>query len=55
MKTNLVRFGVSLPEHLLKEFDQWRKERGYFNRSEALRDLIRESLVKREWEKGREV
>lgn len=41
----LSRTGVSLEEDLLKEFDQLIAKRGYSNRSEALRDLIRETLV----------
>ncbi len=41
----LSRTGVSLDEDLLKEFDRLIAKRGYKNRSEALRDLIRETLV----------
>ncbi len=51
----LKRFGISIGEKLLKRFDRLIKEQGYSNRSEAIRDLIRESLVKREWIKGGEV
>jgi len=47
--TELLRFGVSLPEKLLKEFDLYISQRKYSNRSEAIRDLIRDILVKREW------
>ncbi len=46
---NLVRFGISMPEELLKEFDDYIKERKYSNRSEAIRDLIRDTLVREEW------
>jgi len=49
--TNLIRFGVSIEETLLKNFDRYIRERQYQNRSEALRDLIREALVEEEWEK----
>jgi CopG family transcriptional regulator, nickel-responsive regulator len=45
-----IRFGVSLPEDLLKRFDEDINSRGYDNRSEAIRDLIRDNLVKSEWE-----
>ncbi|MBN1574997.1 MAG: nickel-responsive transcriptional regulator NikR [Chitinispirillaceae bacterium] len=45
-----IRFGVSLSEELLKRFDTDIERRGYSNRSEAIRDLIRDNLVKREWE-----
>ena len=45
----LVRFGVSLEEGLLINFDKHIKEKEYQNRSEAIRDLIREEFVKKEW------
>jgi CopG family nickel-responsive transcriptional regulator len=51
----LVRFGVSLEGRLLEKFDRLIAERGYATRSEALRDLIRQELVKQEWENDREV
>lgn len=41
----LVRTGVSIEEGLLKKFDLLIEKRGYGNRSEALRDLIREALI----------
>ncbi len=41
----LARTGISLEEDLLKEFDKLITRRGYKNRSEALRDLIREALL----------
>jgi CopG family nickel-responsive transcriptional regulator len=41
----LSRTGVSLDEDLLKVFDQLIGRRGYANRSEAFRDLIREALL----------
>jgi CopG family nickel-responsive transcriptional regulator len=45
----LTRFGVSLENDLLDRFDALIGEKGYKNRSEAIRDLIRDALVKREW------
>lgn len=42
---NTVRFGVSLDEKLLENFDQLIEQKSYMNRSEAIRDLIRASLV----------
>ena len=45
----LQRIGVSLDDSLLEQFDALIAERGYTNRSEALRDLIREQLVARDW------
>ena len=42
---HLSRTGVSLDEGLLIEFDRLITKRGYKNRSEAFRDLIREALL----------
>jgi CopG family nickel-responsive transcriptional regulator len=50
--SKIIRFGVSLDESLLKKFDDLCAERGYQARSEAIRDLIRGSLVQQEWEDG---
>ena len=41
----LIRTGISLEEDLLEGFDKLIARRGYKNRSEALRDLIREALL----------
>ncbi len=50
------RIGVSLERPLLAEFDELVAGRGYPSRSEALRGLIREALVRRRQEaKGRVV
>jgi CopG family nickel-responsive transcriptional regulator len=53
--SELVRFGVSLEDSLLDKFDRLIKKKGYATRSEALRDLIRQELVKNEWEEDQEV
>lgn len=45
---NIVRFGVSIDEKLLKKFDAIIGEKGYVNRSEAIRDLIRDMMVTEE-------
>jgi len=45
-----IRFGVSLDSDLLEKFDALCTERGYQTRSEAIRDLIRNTLVQEEWE-----
>ena len=45
----LTRFGVSLDEELLEPFDPLCAVKGYSNRSEAIRDLIRKALVAEEW------
>ncbi len=46
----LERFGVSMPRELLQDFDRAIGEAGYANRSEALRDIARDYLVRRRWE-----
>ncbi len=45
MSKPLFRFGVSIPEDLIGKFDRLIEKRGYANRSEAIRDLIRDALV----------
>ncbi len=42
---NLIRFGVSMEDDLLKKFDHLIEKKGYSNRSEAIRDLVREKFV----------
>lgn len=48
---NLVRFGISIDRELLARFDGEVVLKGYENRSEAIRDLIRNQLVEEEWSK----
>ncbi len=45
----LARVGISLEDNLLEQFDRLIERRGYQNRSEAIRDLIRDQLVQEEW------
>jgi CopG family transcriptional regulator, nickel-responsive regulator len=42
--TEVCRFGVSMEEDLLKEFDRLITRKGYSSRSEALRDMARQAL-----------
>jgi len=49
---NMVRFGMSMEEELLDKFSAYMKRKGYSNRSEALRDLVREKLIQEDWEGG---
>jgi len=51
----VARVGVSLEPDLLRKFDERRKAKKYGNRSEAIRDLIREDLVKDEWQDNKEI
>jgi CopG family nickel-responsive transcriptional regulator len=48
-----TRFTVSLPDRLMATLDRLRSERGYVNRSEFVRDLLRGELVKEEWTERR--
>ena len=41
----ITRFGVSIEPHLIKKFDKIIKKKGYTNRSEAIRDIIRKDLI----------
>ncbi|HYD42194.1 MAG TPA: nickel-responsive transcriptional regulator NikR [Anaeromyxobacter sp.] len=52
----IERIGISLEDELLARFDRLIEEKGYENRSEAIRDLIRDALVQRAWSQsdGRE-
>ncbi|MBI1389242.1 MAG: nickel-responsive transcriptional regulator NikR [bacterium] len=50
-----VRFSVSLSEELLEKFDQLLLEKAYGNRSEGIRDLIRDFLVQEEIDANKDV
>lgn len=52
IEQDIQRFGVSIGSGLLEKFDDMITEMGYTNRSEAIRDLIRNKLVETEWEKS---
>ncbi|MEN6317993.1 MAG: nickel-responsive transcriptional regulator NikR [Syntrophaceae bacterium] len=53
--SQIIRFGVSLEEVLLDNFDRLIKKRKYTNRSEAIRDMIRQELLKKDLEEDCEV
>ena len=48
--SGLSRIGVAIDTDLLDKFDDLIAQRGYTNRSEAFRDLIRDELVEKTWE-----
>lgn len=48
--SDIIRFGVSIDQDLLENYDRLIAERGYATRSEALRDLIRETLIQQKIE-----
>src|SRR5215475_9546122 len=47
--SELSRIGVAIDSDLLDQFDKLIAKRGYTNRSEAFRDLIRNELVEEAW------
>ena len=51
--SDLVRFGVSIDKKLLERYDEMIKG-VYDNRSEAIRDLIRDKIVEEEWQDSKE-
>jgi len=53
--SGLIRFGISLDKELSERFDELIRRKAYTNRSEAIRDLIRQDLVEQEWLHGSEV
>ncbi len=50
--STLVRFGVSVEKELIERFDRLIEDKGYGNRSEAIRDLMRGELVAEKWRVG---
>jgi CopG family nickel-responsive transcriptional regulator len=48
----LVRFGISMDSKLLSQFDALIERKGHVNRSEAVRDLVRNALVEDQWARG---
>jgi CopG family transcriptional regulator, nickel-responsive regulator len=53
--STLKRFGVSMEGNLLRKFDYLVKQRGYENRSEAVRDLVRDALIQQSWEDNEQI
>jgi len=51
--SELVRFGVAMERELLEQFDKIVERKGYANRSEALRDLVRRQLDEEAWSSGK--
>jgi CopG family nickel-responsive transcriptional regulator len=49
--STLSRIGVAIESDLLAKFDKLIANKGYTNRSEAFRDMIRDELVQKSWEK----
>jgi CopG family nickel-responsive transcriptional regulator len=53
-RKGMVRFGVSADARLLEKFDEMISDKSYANRSEAIRDLIRDQLVEHAWSQSTE-
>jgi CopG family transcriptional regulator, nickel-responsive regulator len=53
--SEIIRFGVSIDQDLLENYDRLIHERGYATRSEALRDLIREALIQQKIETNSDI
>ena len=51
---DVIRFGISMDDRLLQRFDELIERKGYVNRSEAVRDLIRNALVEDQWTRAEE-
>ena len=48
--SEIVRFSVSVEDDLLEQFDRYCREEQFATRSEAVRQLIRDTLTRRAWE-----
>ncbi len=55
MANNLVRLSLSIEKPLYKKLEKLVKDNGYSNRSEFVRDLVRDRLVSDEWTAGGEI
>src|SRR5699024_6810231 len=53
--SSLKRIGISMEGHLLSKFDGLVEQKGYENRSEAVRDLVRDALLQHSWEKDEQL
>ena len=52
---DLTRVSLSIDEKLLEKLEAMAQDSGYQNRSEFIRDLIRERMTNIEWQSGRDV
>lgn len=52
--SKIIRFGVSIEKELLDAFDEIIERKGYNSRSEAIRDLIRDFIIREKWNRGKE-
>ncbi len=52
--SEIVRFSVSLEDDLLQKFDRFCREEQFATRSEAVRQLIRDTLTRRAWQSDKQ-
>lgn len=52
---SVIRFGVSLEEHLMDALDEYVRENSFPNRSRAVRNLIEKNIVEKKWKCNNEV
>ncbi len=47
--SKLTRTTLAIEKDLLEKFGGWMAQHGYVNRSEAMRDMIRQALIEQQW------
>jgi len=52
---SVIRFGVSLEEHIMDALDNYVEENKFPNRSRAIRNLIEKNVVEKKWKCNNEV
>ncbi|GHT23759.1 putative nickel-responsive regulator [Planctomycetales bacterium] len=50
--SNITRISISVEEDLLEKFDSFSEEQGFPTRSEAIKNVMKEALIREEWTKG---
>ena len=53
--SNLLRLSMTIERPLYERLEKLRVDSGYSNRSEFVRDLVRDRLVEQEWEQDQQV
>lgn len=49
---DLTRFGISMERWLLQNFDEYIRDAGYDNRSQAIAELMRSAVAENRWDQG---
>ncbi|MDR3111529.1 MAG: ribbon-helix-helix protein, CopG family, partial [Planctomycetaceae bacterium] len=53
--SSITRISISVEEDLLEKFDFFSEEQGFPTRSEAIKNVMKEALIREEWMKGTHV